>query len=69
LPTQNLPTKLVAVSSKKIAVDALAKKLRMHEPPVVARIHDGCLLLDPRTMFDGDEQIVIKAVAGIIGNL
>ena len=69
LPTQNLPTKLVAISPKRMTVDDLAKKLRMYEPPVVARIHDGLLLLDPRTLLDDDDKCLIRAVTDILGTL
>lgn len=68
LPAQNLPTKLAAIVPKKISVDALAQKLRMHEPPIVARIHNDCLLLDPRTLLEDDGKIIINAVTDILGN-
>ncbi|MFL5829810.1 MAG: L-seryl-tRNA(Sec) selenium transferase [Solirubrobacteraceae bacterium] len=35
--------------------------LRAHDPPVVARIHDGRVLIDPRTLRDEDLEAVIAA--------
>ena len=41
---------------------ALAQSLRTNEPPVIGRIHDGRLLLDPRTLTDEDLVLVAQAV-------
>jgi L-seryl-tRNA(Ser) seleniumtransferase len=62
LPAQDLPTKLVAVGSQKRTPDELALRLRRHRPAVFARIHKGQLLLDPRTLLDGEEQPLIEAL-------
>ena len=66
LPTQNLPTTLVAIAPQKISADELAQRLRLHEPPVFARIQNDQVLLDPRTLLEGDEEIVIEAVAAAL---
>jgi L-seryl-tRNA(Ser) seleniumtransferase len=42
--------------------DRLARALRAHHPPVIARIHDGRVLLDPRTLTDEDVPLVVSAV-------
>jgi L-seryl-tRNA(Ser) seleniumtransferase len=42
--------------------DALAQALRANDPPVIARIHDGRLLLDPRTLTEEDVPLVVSAV-------
>ncbi|OPZ98908.1 MAG: L-seryl-tRNA(Sec) selenium transferase [Planctomycetes bacterium ADurb.Bin412] len=65
LPTQNLPTYLVAVHSPKISADELARRLRLYRTPIIARIQDGQVLLDPRTLLPGDEPIVIQALQDI----
>jgi len=62
LPTQDMPTHLVSVRSADVPVDELARRLRMHEPPVFARIHHDAILIDPRTLRDGDEPILIDAL-------
>ena len=41
--------------------DALAAALRASEPPIIARIRDGALLLDPRTLTDEEAQQVAGA--------
>ena len=62
LPTQNLATKLVAVRSNSIEAGELAAKLRAGTPPLFARVHKGDLLLDPRTLLDGEEEMLVQAV-------
>jgi L-seryl-tRNA(Ser) seleniumtransferase len=62
LPGQNLPTKLVAIQSSLISPTDLARDLRRHNPPVVTRIQNDQVLVDPRTLLDGEEQVVINAV-------
>ena len=48
LPGETLPTKLVAVRHRGAA--AQAARLRTHG--IIARVQDGQLLLDPRTVGD-----------------
>jgi L-seryl-tRNA(Ser) seleniumtransferase len=62
LPEQGLPTRLVAVAPGRLTPDELARRLRRHEPPVFARIRDDALLIDPRTLQEGEEPILIAAV-------
>ncbi len=62
LPTQNLATRLVAIRSNSIEAGELAAKLRAGTPPVFARVHKGDLLLDPRTLLDGEEETLVRAV-------
>jgi L-seryl-tRNA(Ser) seleniumtransferase len=66
LPTQNIPTRLVAVTCEAISADDLAARLRRHEPPVVARIQDGRVLIDPRTLLAGDEEILVRALVSAL---
>lgn len=62
LPGQNLPTTLVAVSSPHQSATALANRLRHYATPVFTRIADERVLIDPRTLLDGDETILIEAL-------
>lgn len=66
LPGGTLPTKLVAVGDGKKAkrnrAQILAKRLRLHKPPVVGRISDDLLLLDPRTVLPEEDEAVIDAL-------
>jgi L-seryl-tRNA(Ser) seleniumtransferase len=40
--------------------DQVAARLRAADPPVIARIHDGRVVLDPRTLDDDEVEIVVR---------
>ncbi len=60
LPGQTLPTRALAfeVSSP----DSLAARLRAADPPIVARIEDGRLLLDPRTVLPEQDTPLVEVM-------
>ena len=56
---------IVAALGALVAVGlvvAMLVGLRGGDPPVLARIRDGALLLDVRTLLDGDEAAVVSAL-------
>jgi len=61
LPLLELEGPVVALDGEP---EALARALRANEPPVIGRIHDGQLLLDPRTLTDEQVPLVARAVLG-----
>ncbi len=61
LPLLELPTMLVAVSSQEISADAIEKALRAAPVPVIARIAENKVLLDPRTLLEDDIDAVVDA--------
>ena len=67
LPTQNLPTRLVAVLPKEISPGELALRLRRYSPPIFSRIRAGQVLLDPRTLLEGEAEVVVRAVIEVLG--
>jgi L-seryl-tRNA(Ser) seleniumtransferase len=62
LPLLELPGPVVAVALAGVSADALAARLRAADPPVVARIEDDRVLLDPRTLADDELTLVARAV-------
>jgi L-seryl-tRNA(Ser) seleniumtransferase len=71
LPGATLPTKLLAIYAGRRKkgqgiVQILARKLRENNPPVVARISEDALLLDPRTVFPEEDNIVLAALKSLI---
>ena len=60
LPGETLPTWLVALEVD--SPDALAARLRAGEPPVISRIENDRLCLDPRTVFAEEEEALLQAV-------
>lgn len=61
-PTATLPTRLLAVASEGRTAHALAARLRAADPPVIARVADGRLLFDLRTVFPAQDKALIKAL-------
>jgi L-seryl-tRNA(Ser) seleniumtransferase len=56
-----------AVHPKEHGADALLARLRTGDPPVVARIVRGRVVLDPRTMSDKDAAEAAVAVREVLG--
>jgi L-seryl-tRNA(Ser) seleniumtransferase len=66
LPGGSLPTKLVSIGAdegkkQKLSAQLMAEKLRRRAIPVIGRIEKDCLLLDPRSVFPEDDNIVVEA--------
>lgn len=61
LPGETLPTSVLAISGGARS-ESLAAKLRSAEPPVIARIREDELLLDPRTVLPEEDELVISAL-------
>ncbi len=67
LPGGSLPTRLVAIRNRpgRTAVQSLSRKLRSLEIPVIGRIGDDRLLLDPRSVLPEEDEIVCRALRAI----
>jgi L-seryl-tRNA(Ser) seleniumtransferase len=61
LPLLELEGPVVAINDPRGA-DTLAGALRAGDPPVIARIRDGRVLLDPRTVTDEEADLLAAAV-------
>jgi L-seryl-tRNA(Ser) seleniumtransferase len=61
LPGETLPTWLWSLASDH--PDSLIMALRSRTPPVVARIEESSLLLDPRTVLPEQDDEVVRALA------
>ncbi len=64
-PTSTLPTFLLAITAGHLSADELATRLRLHSPPIVARVEEGRVLLDLRTVFESEEADVVKALQSL----
>ncbi len=61
-PSAVLPTRLLAVSCDDLSAEELAERLRASDPPVIARVEDGRVLLDLRTVFPDQDDVVVSAL-------
>ena len=65
-PGAKLPTWLVRLTADRLTADGLASRLRSSEPPVIARIADGRVVLDARTIFPNQVEAAARAVAAAL---
>ena len=67
LPMCDIPTYAVRMEPRRGDVLDIARHLEQAcNPPVIARIHDGALIFDARTLLDGEPELVAQFVAEII---
>jgi len=69
LPLQDLPTLALAIRPVAFSVNALEEQLRKGEPPVVARISRDELILDLRTVSDGEIPVLARRLGEVIEEL
>lgn len=62
LPLLELTGPVCAIDPHPVALEEFAGRLRGAAPPVIARAHEGRLLLDPRTIADHELDDVTSAV-------
>ena len=61
-PSAVLPTRLLAVSVKGVSADELLRRMRMSDPPIIARVEEGRVLIDLRTVFPEQDDAIVKAL-------
>jgi L-seryl-tRNA(Ser) seleniumtransferase len=64
-PSSVLPTRLLAVSCAGLSADELSARLRASDPPIIARVTDGRVLLDLRTVFADQDPMITAALERI----
>ena len=57
LPTEEIPTRALAIVHAHRGADWIAARFRRADPPIIGRIKDDCFLLDLRTVFEPDDLI------------
>jgi L-seryl-tRNA(Ser) seleniumtransferase len=68
LPGVEIPTMLVAVKTQR-PVHEVEASLRDHQPPVMARVNNGQLLLDTRALWPDDISVIASALKVACGGL
>jgi L-seryl-tRNA(Ser) seleniumtransferase len=64
-PSAVLPTRLLAVSADGLSADELSARLRLSTPAIVARVEEGRVVLDLRTVFPAQDEVLIEAFSQI----
>jgi L-seryl-tRNA(Ser) seleniumtransferase len=66
LPQTELPGFALALTPKEISAEELAVRLRRGSPPVVVRIQEQRLLLNPRTVLRTEEAQLVRTLAAAL---
>ncbi len=61
-PGVRMPTLLLAARSRGFNADGLCAALRRNEPPVISRIDSDMVVMDMRTLLDGEERVLVAAL-------
>lgn len=64
-PGVELPTTLVALAHPEWSARTLDRRLRALDPPVIARIEDDRVVLDPRTILEQHEPALLSQLASL----
>lgn len=66
LPTEELPTYLLSLTPKE--PDEFLRQLRDSHPPIIARIENDRVLLDPRTVLPGQRASLLRNLSFVLEN-
>jgi L-seryl-tRNA(Ser) seleniumtransferase len=62
-PSSILPARLLALTCEGLSADELVARLRSWDPPIIARVDEGRVLLDLRTVFPEQDAAIEKSLA------
>jgi L-seryl-tRNA(Ser) seleniumtransferase len=65
-PSATLPTTLIAITCYSLSANELASRLRAADPPVIARVEKGRVLLDLRTVFPAQDQVLARVLSQVL---
>jgi L-seryl-tRNA(Ser) seleniumtransferase len=70
LPGEVLPSSLLSIDASTMSggADALAARLRRTSPPIIGRIENEQVLLDPRTVLPHQEDGLVRGVSQALAN-
>jgi L-seryl-tRNA(Ser) seleniumtransferase len=64
-PSAVLPTRLIALIHSDLSADELSARLRARTPPVIARVEEGRVLIDLRTVFPEQDATLAEALTSL----
>ncbi len=66
-PGSTLPTRVLAIKRTTMNADEICKRLRQWEVPIIARVDEGRVLLDLRTVEAEQEAVIVAALESLSG--
>ena len=67
LPAAELPTYVLALRPRRLKT--FVARLRAQEPPILARVEDDAVLLDPRTVFPEQEERLLEVLSHLLAEM
>ena len=64
-PAAVLPTRLIALSHIDLSADELCARLRASTPPVIARVEEGRVVIDLRTLFPEQDTVLVEVLGTV----
>ena len=64
-PSALLPTRLIALTHIDLSADELSARLRASTPPIIARVEEGRVLLDLRTVFPEQDAVLAERLSSL----
>jgi L-seryl-tRNA(Ser) seleniumtransferase len=62
LPLLELPSCCVCLQMTDMSPNTLEERLRHHTPPIIGRIENDMYIIDPRTVLDGQLDLIVAAI-------
>ncbi|MBF0241647.1 MAG: L-seryl-tRNA(Sec) selenium transferase [Desulfamplus sp.] len=66
-PEYSIPSRCITIEPKLISASLLEKRMRNYEPSIIGRIENDRFIIDTRTLQSGEDEIICKALAEILG--
>jgi len=68
-PSAVLPTTLIAIMCCGLTASELAARLRASDPPVIVRVEEGRVLVDLRTVFPAQDEVVARVLSQALAQI
>ena len=65
-PDTSLPTRLLVVTADGLSANDLERRLRQSDPPIVARIQDGTVVMDLRTVLEEEDLRIVEGLKALV---
>ena len=62
LPRSKIKSVSLSIRSRKISAEQIAERLRQGEPPVIGYIAKASFMLDLRTIFPAQDEVIVRAL-------
>jgi L-seryl-tRNA(Ser) seleniumtransferase len=66
LPMMELPSRCLRIQLEGMSANALEKRMRGNQPPIIGRIEDDAFIIDPRTLDEDDLPIIKRAFEKVL---